>query len=147
MLTAQQVIARGDDALGVEVRIGEFVVRSDMPAARGGKNTAPPPGSVMRAAVAACLAVGYKQWGQKLGVSIADVEVDLTTDIDMRGQEGTADAPPGWQGIRWHVRVTSPADRTEVERVLAHAERLSPMLDTLHPRCTRTRTFEVKVPQ
>jgi len=33
-----------------------------------------------------------------------------------------------------------------VERVLAQAEAVSPMLDTIHPRCARTRTFEVRRP-
>jgi uncharacterized OsmC-like protein len=145
-LTAQRVVARSSEGLAVDVETDSFVVRVDMPVARGGSGSAPPPGSIMRASIAACLVVGYKQWGSKLGVPIDDVEIEMTTEIDMRGQAGQTEVPPGWQRIRWHVRVTSEASSSDVERVLERTERLSPMLDTLHPRCERIRTFEVLAP-
>jgi uncharacterized OsmC-like protein len=146
-LTAQRAHAKARGGLAVDVDVGEQMIRSDLPAARGGTATGPAPGHLMRASVAACLAIGYRQWGARLGVAIDDVEVDLTTEIDMTGQEGASGVLPGWQSIRWHVRVVSGAADAEVERVLAQAEAVSPMLDTLHPRCTRTRTFEVHHPE
>jgi uncharacterized OsmC-like protein len=142
-LTVQRAIAKGHDGLVVVVDVGDAVVRADMPLARGGTNTAPSPGHLMRASVAACLAIGYKTWAAKLGVPISAVDIELSTDIDMRGQGGAAGVPPGWQAIRWHVRVSSPATEADVVRVLDHADRLSPMLETIHPRCERVRTFEV----
>ncbi len=143
-LTVQRAVAKGGTGYAIDVDVGGFVVKCDMPVARGGTNTAPTPGNVMRASVAACLAVGYKSWGAELGVPIDDVEIELSTEIDMSGQAGDSPAPPGWQRIRWHVRLSSSASDSDVERVLAQAERLSPMLDSLHPRCERLRTFEVR---
>jgi uncharacterized OsmC-like protein len=143
-LTTQRVVARGSGDLAVEVDAGDGLLRTDMPVARGGGASGPTPGSMMRASVAACLAVGYKQWSEKLNIAVCDIEIELTTEIDMRGQGGTAEVPPGWQSIRWHVRVTSAASDADVERLLRHAESLSPMLDSLHPRCKRVRTFEVR---
>ncbi|HEV8248150.1 MAG TPA: OsmC family protein [Polyangiaceae bacterium] len=142
--TVQQVVARAKDGFAVDVNVGGFVVSSDLPPGRGGKGSAPPPGNLMRAAIAACLAIGYKTWGEQLGVAIDDVEIELNTEIDMRGQAGTAEVPPGWQKMRWHVRLRSNATEAEVERVLAQAERLSPMLDCIATRCERVRTFEVR---
>jgi len=145
-LTTQRVLARGDAKLAVEIDAGDGILHTDMPAARGGGGAGPTPGSMMRASVAACLVVGYKQWGEKLGVPISNVQVELSTEIDMSGQAGAADVLPGWQRLTWHVRLTSTASDADVERLLIHAERLSPMLDSIHPRCERVRTFEVQRP-
>jgi hypothetical protein len=62
----------------------------------------------------------------------------------MTGQAGAEGVAPGWQSISWHVTVSSDGSVGDVERVLAHAARLSPMLDVVHPRCTRRRTFSLR---
>jgi len=143
-LTAQRVAARQSDLLAVTVDTGDGVLVADLPIARGGGGSAPTPGSMMRASIAACLVIGYKQWGKQLGVPLDDLELEMSTEIDMRGQTGTDGVAPGWQSIRWHVKITSSSSREAVEDVLSHAERLSPMLDSLHPRCQRVRTFELR---
>src|SRR5262249_37279297 len=142
-LTSHRAVARLGEELTVEVEGGDGSVQVGVPV-KGAKSSAPVPGSVMRAAVAACLVVGYKRWSEKLSIPIDDVEVELTTEIDLNGQWTISEVPPGWQRIRWHVRVTSSASDADVERLLTHADRLSPMLDCLNPRCERLRTFEVK---
>jgi uncharacterized OsmC-like protein len=143
-LTEHRALAKGRDGLAVEVDVGDSVVRVDLPVARGGSGSAPAPGPLMRASVAACLLMDYKIFAADLGVPIDGIEVELSTQIDMSGQAGAPGVPPGWQSIRWHVRVTSDASAADIERVLAQAERLSPMLDNLHPRCERKRTYEVR---
>ncbi len=100
----------------------------------------------MRAAVAACLAIGYKTCGAEQGVPIDDVEIDLATEHDMRAQSGIGNGPVGWQRIRWHVRLTSTADDAQISQILVRAERLSPMLASIDPLCERIRTFEVRRP-
>lgn len=143
-LTTQRVVARQGEALAVSVDTGDGVLLADLPTARGGGGSAPAPGSMMRASIAACLLIGYKQWGKKLGVPLEDLELELSTEIDMRGQAGVDGLQAGWQSIRWHVKVRSSASREAVEEVLSYAERLSPLLDSIHPRCSRLRTFELK---
>ena len=98
----------------------------------------------MRAAVAACLAIGYKTWAEKQGIPIDDVEVDLATENDMQAQTGVGRGPVGWQRMRWHVRLTSSADDAQISQLLDLAEQLSPMLASIDPRCERLRTFEVR---
>jgi uncharacterized OsmC-like protein len=101
----------------------------------------------MRAAIAACLAIGYKTWGAQMGIPIADVEIDLTTENDMHAQTGIGLGPVGWQRMRWHVRLTSTADDTQISQLLERAEQLSPMLATIDSLCERVRTFEVRRPK
>ena len=42
-----------------------------------------------------------------------------------------AAAPPGFTEIRYHVEIESPARPSDVERIVDHADRLSPVLDVL----------------
>jgi len=146
-LTLMRAVAKGQGGLAVEVDVGEHVVRSDLPVPRGGTNTAPAPGHLMRAAVAACLAIGYKTGGAEKGITIDDVEVDFATEHDMQAQAGIGEGPVGWQRMRWHVRLTSAATDAQISEILARAERLSPMLASIDPRCERIRTFEVRRPK
>lgn len=146
-LTVMRAVAKGRDGLAVEVDCGEHVVHVDMPMPRGGTNSAPAPGHLMRAAIAACLAIGYKTWGAQMGIPIADVEIDLTTENDMHAQTGIGLGPVGWQRMRWHVRLTSTADDTQISQLLERAEQLSPMLATIDSLCERVRTFEVRRPK
>jgi uncharacterized OsmC-like protein len=134
--TDQRARARSIKGFAVDVEVGGFTVAADMPVSAGGDGAAPRPEDLMRAGFAASLVIGYVAWGDRLGTPIADVRVDVTTETD----------PAGWQSMRWHVNVTSTASEADVERVLAHAERVSPMLDCLNPRCERLRTFEVRRP-
>ena len=146
-LTVMRAVAKGGPGLAVEVDVGEHVVRAGMPAARGGSNTAPTPGHLMRAAVSACLAMGYKTTGAEQGIAIDDVEIDFATENDMQAQTGVGKGPVGWQRMRWHVRLTSAADDTQIEPILLRAEILSPMLASIDPNCERIRTFEVRRPK
>ena len=146
-LTVMRAVAKGREGLAVEVDCGEHVVHSDMPVPRGGTNSAPAPGHLMRAAVAACLAIGYKTWGAQLGVPIDDIEIDLATENDMHAQTEVGRGPVGWQRMRWHVRLTSTADDTQISQLFDRAEQLSPMLASIDSHCERVRTFEVRRPK
>jgi uncharacterized OsmC-like protein len=145
-LTVMRAKAKGKDGLAVEVDVGEHLVRVDMPVPRGGANTAPAPGHLMRAAVASCLVIGYKTSGAEVGVPIDEVEIDFATENDMQAQTAIGKGPVGWQKMRWHVRVTTTADEARVAEALDRAEALSPMLASIDPSCERIRTFEIRRP-
>jgi len=146
-LTVMRAVAKGRQGLLVDVDVGDRVVHVDMPVPRGGTNTAPAPGHLMRAAVSACLAIGYKTHGTELGIPIDDVEIDFATENDMRAQTGIGRGPVGWQRMRWHVRLTSTADDAQIAQLLDRAEQLSPMLASIDSTCERIRTFEVRRPK
>lgn len=116
----------------------------DQPASEGGDETGPHPGQLMRASLGACLAMGYRIWGARLGVPIDAVEVELTCEYDARGQLGVAeDIAVGWQCVRFDVKVTSDAPEGAVRRIVETADRLSPMLANLAPSVRRIHQLAV----
>ena len=133
--------------LACEVEQDGWRMLVDEPVQDGGGGTAPHPGHMMRAAVAACVAVGYRMWGARLGVAIDDVEVDVTCELDARGQLGIADGvTPGWQRITFDIRITSAAPDADVQRVVETADRLSPMLANLTPAIERVHNLRIVQP-
>jgi uncharacterized OsmC-like protein len=116
-------------AMTCEVAHDQRALRVDLPPEEGGAGAEPYPGELMRASLGACLVMGYKLWGARLGVPIEDATVDVTCEYDARGQLGLdAGVPIGWQRVCFEVTITSRAPEADVLRVVEHANRLSPML-------------------
>jgi uncharacterized OsmC-like protein len=105
----------------------------------------PTPDLLMRASIGACLALGYRLWGARLGVDIEDVAIDVVTVSDGRGPLDLGEGiPVGWQRVVFNSRVSSPAPERDVARVVETAHRLSPMLANLSPAVTRLLQLTVK---
>jgi uncharacterized OsmC-like protein len=132
-----QARVRLRDDLCCDVEEGAFRTRIDQSADGGGAGSAPHPAQMMRASLVACLAMGYKQWGARLEVAIDAVDVEVMCETDVRGQLGIAQVPIGWQRIIVDVCITSAAPEAEVRRVVATADRLSPLLANLSPAIER----------
>ncbi len=108
---------------------GWKLVADEMPG-DGGAGLGPDAGVYGRAALGACLADGYVAWAARLGVPIDALEVTVEADYDARGMYGIDESvPPGWTGMRYTTRISSPAPREEVERLVETADRYSPLLD------------------
>jgi uncharacterized OsmC-like protein len=126
------------DGLTCEVDLEDRTVRVDQPAEEGGAGSAAHPGQLMRASVAACLAMGYRIWAARLEVPIDGVEVELTVDFDARGQAGVAgEVAVGWQRFRINVTITNTAPEADIRRGVETADRLNPMLANIDPRVER----------
>jgi uncharacterized OsmC-like protein len=141
--TAAQARVRLADTMLCEVEEGEWRTRVDKTLEEGGTGSAPHAGQTMRASIVACLAMGYRMWGARLGVAIDDVEVDVLCESDARGQLGIEGVPVGWQRILVDVRIGSRAPEADVRRVVATADRLSPMLANLSPSIERVHHLRV----
>ena len=127
-----------------EARHGTRVTPVDLPTDAGGMDTAPHPGELMRACLGSCLALGYRLWAARLGVSMTSVEVDVTCEFDTRGQLGLDDdVAVGWDRVAFDVRIESDAPHDEIEALVAHADRLSPMLANLASSITRVHHLTV----
>jgi uncharacterized OsmC-like protein len=127
-----QAHVRLRDGFRCDVEHGERTLLVDQPGSEGGADAGPHPGQLMRASLGACLAMGYRIWGARLGVAIDAVEVELTCDFDARGQLGVADdVAVGWQQVRIAVTITTAAAEGDVRRVVETADRRSPMLANL----------------
>jgi uncharacterized OsmC-like protein len=129
--TNAQAHVRLGDSLLCEVEEGAWRTRVDQSSEEGGTGSAPHPGQMMRASIAACLAMGYRLWSARLGVAIEDVEVDVLCESDARGQLGIDGVSVGWQRIVVDVRLGSRAPEADVRRVVETADRLSPLLANL----------------
>lgn len=132
-----QARARLTADLCCDVEEGSWRTRVDQTLDEGGTGTAPHPGQMMRAALTACVAMGYRMWGARLDVPIDEVEVEVVCESDARGQLGFEDVTVGWKRITIDVRITSDASEADVRRVVATADRFSPMLANLSPAIER----------
>jgi uncharacterized OsmC-like protein len=108
------------------------MVRVDLPPEEGGAGGAPQPAQLMRASLGASLVLGYRTWAARLGVPLDDAAVEVTCESDLRGSLGVDDAVAvGWQRVAIDVTITSAAPEGQVRRLVAHADRLCPMLANL----------------
>ena len=112
-----------------EIEDGAWKLVVDMAEKHGGANGGPNPGVIGRGALGSCLAIGYARWAAVMDIPIESLEVEVHADYDVRGELGLADITPSYTGIRFTVRIESPAPKEEVERMLNRADMLSPYLD------------------
>jgi uncharacterized OsmC-like protein len=121
-----------DSALACHVEDGPWRFSVGMTEKYGGVNNAPNPGVYGRAALGACLAIGYGMWAERLGISIRSLTVEVRARYDVRGELGVDDAiRPGYTDIVYVVTVDSDAPDAEVHRLLDMADRHSSWLDDL----------------
>jgi uncharacterized OsmC-like protein len=120
--------ARITEGLTCRVEDGGWSFTADMPEKAGGAGEGPDPGVYGRAALATCLAVGYSMWSAYEGVPLTSLEVEVEADYDARAEYGLGEGTPGYHGLRWIVKVESPASEEDVRKVLATAEARSPWL-------------------
>lgn len=144
--SSAQACARLGDSLICEVEEGAWRTRIDQSPEEGGAGSAPDPGQMMRASLAASLAVGYREWGARLDVAVDGVEVDLLCESDARGQLGIEGVAVGWQRIVVDVRISSDAPEADVRRVVETADRLSALLSNLSPAITRVHRLRLVRP-
>jgi uncharacterized OsmC-like protein len=101
----------------------------------------------MRACLGSALVLGYRLWASRLGVPVNNIEVDVTSEFDTRGELGLdADIAIGWERIIFDVRIESDAPSVEVARMVTHADRLCPMLANLASSITRVHHLTVVKP-
>jgi uncharacterized OsmC-like protein len=121
-----------DVGLACQVDYQDRSLVVSLAAEEGGDATGPHPEQLMRAALGAALAQGYKIWGARLGVAITRVELAVRCQVDARGRLGIEHGVAiGWECVDVDVTVTSPADESQIRTVVETANRLSPVLANL----------------
>lgn len=100
----------------------------------GGYHDAPNPGDLLCAALAACLDSTIRIIADRLGVTLTELEVDVSGDVDVRGTLMVdRDTPVGFQKVQCRVRIKA-ADGTDpklLQRLLSASERSCINLQTL----------------
>ena len=118
-----------------DIEEGSWKLTAGMPATFGGDDGSPTPGVFGRAALGACLAIGYAMWAARLDITIKSLEVELHSDFDARGELAVdEDVRAGHTAIRYVVRVSSDASDDLIVQCLDAADAHSAWRDNLtHP--------------
>jgi uncharacterized OsmC-like protein len=103
----------------------EFSFECDEAASRAGKGEAPSPLRYFLSGLAFCQQVWYAKGAALVGCDLTDLEIEVRTYMDMRGEHLIDDIPPNPQWIVIEADVTSPSDD---DAVLA-------MVDEANARC------------
>jgi len=118
--TAAPLTARLIDGLKFEVKgAGGETVRTDMPQMVGGEGSAPNPGWLMRASLAACTATVIAMRAARQGIKLTALEVDAESDTDNRRLLGLDDAAASVLALRLHVRIGAHGASDDVLREIA----------------------------
>ena len=100
-----------------------------------GDDNAPNPTEALLAALGTCIAVGLQANAVKKDWKINAIEVDVEGDINITSVWGVGDLSPKPVGLS-EVRISAKLDVTgaskqEIEDVIAHAAKWSPVLNTI----------------
>ncbi|GAB4052886.1 OsmC family protein [Spirosoma litoris] len=137
------------DGLRCEIEEGNWKLQADMPPAAGGEGSAPTPGVYGRAALGACLAIGYMMKAAELAVVIKHLEVAIEADFDDGALFGTADksVPAGYLEVRYTVHVESDEPQEQIMQVINEGDAHSPYLDIFTREQTCVRTVHISSPK
>jgi uncharacterized OsmC-like protein len=117
------------EGLICDVEEGSWKLTADLSEKHGGADAGPNPGTLGRAALGCCLAMGYVRWAAKLGIPLSNVEIEVQADFDARGEYGVADLPPGYEEVRYVVTIESDAPEADVRHLLDIADAHASYLD------------------
>jgi uncharacterized OsmC-like protein len=108
-------------------------VTSDMSTSVGGGASAPTPGWLLRAALAACDASTVAMEAARDGIELSELSVSVESDSDFRGVLGVdGGAHPGPLEVRTRIEVAAPdATEEQLREVVRRAEERSPVRDAL----------------
>jgi uncharacterized OsmC-like protein len=94
---------------------------SDMPGPMGGEGSAPNPGWLLRASMAACTATAIAMQATRLGVELKSLEVSVESESDARGFVGIDGVSTAMSAMRMAIRIG--ADGVSELRLREMAER------------------------
>lgn len=108
-------------------------VTSDMSKSVGGGATAPTPGWLLRAALAACDATLVAMEAARDGVELSDLTVAVESDSDFRGVLGIdGSVDPGPLAVRVRIELAAPdATEDQLREIVQRAEAHSPVRDAV----------------
>jgi len=107
----------------------------DEPPGLLGDDTAPNPSEAVLAALGSCISVGIHANAVLNRIHLTRLELELEADINITAVWGTGDLSEdklvGFSAIRVRARVEGDAPRERLDALIAHADRWSPVANTL----------------
>ena len=122
-----------EDGLRFRVDGPNGAVNTDMSESVGGGASAPTPGWLMRAALAACDASTVAMEAARDGIVLSELSVSVESDTDFRGVLGVdGGTHPGPLEVRTRIELAAPeATEEQLREVVRRAEERSPVRDAL----------------
>jgi len=115
-----------------EVSLRDHTLTVDEPHGIGGGDAGPTPIELVLAALGTCQEITYRAFATALGIPLEGVAVTVEGDIDFRGFFAIDDSVrPGFERIRVHVKLDSPADEKTLQGLVDTVNRHCPVLDML----------------
>lgn len=108
-----------------------FEILTDEPEVLGGSDSGMDPIELLLASLSTCVAIGFATQAAKRGIDFQDFTIETEGDIDVRGYFGLEGTRPGFQNIRYTVKVKSDVSEKELAELLKIAESTSPMFDNI----------------
>jgi uncharacterized OsmC-like protein len=130
--TDSAAVATLEDGLKVRVAAPDGrEIETDMPTGVGGEDSAPSPGWLFRAALAACDTTLIAMRAAMLGVELTDVEVTIDSESNDHGILGIDESvPAGPLSVRTRVRIAAEdADAQDVRQLVEWAVAHCPVCD------------------
>lgn len=131
--TDAAAIAVHEEGLRFRVDGPQGAITTDMSESVGGAASAPTPGWLMRAALAACDATTVAMEAARDGIELTDLTVTVDSDSDFRGVLGVDDSiDAGPLAVRVRIQLTaSGATEDQLREIVRRAEERSPVRDAL----------------
>lgn len=124
-----------------------FSIDVDEPLELCGGNRFANPQEYLIAALNACMTVGYVAQCAIRGITLEHLAIETEGDIDLRGFLGlSADVAPGYEALRYTVRIRGDASQEQFEEVHAAVMATSPNFYNLARPVTLTPTLVVEAP-
>ena len=96
----------------------DFTIPVDEPTELLGTNQFPNPQEYLLAALNACMIVGYAAGCSLEGITLQELRIETSGDIDLRGFLGLdPKIKPGYDGLRYTVYIKSDGTPAQLERV------------------------------
>jgi len=121
-----------DDPLHARITAGGHSWEMAAHAMAGGPEGEVCSGDVLLAALAGCQEITIKMVAAAMGITLDDLRVTVTGEMDFRGTMGTdRDVPVGYQRIVCEIHVRAQGDATRLQRLIEKAEQYCVVRDTL----------------
>lgn len=105
----------------------KFQIQIDEPCELCGTNQHANPQEYLLAATNACMMVGYATVAAVMGVTLTNLELEITGDIDLRGfLDIDASVPRGYESLHYTVRIAGDGTRAQFEKMHEVVQRTSP---------------------
>ena len=135
------------DGCTAEIEDGGWKLIADESIKDGGNGEGPDPGVYGRAALGACVAMGYAMWAAVKDVPVDRIEVEVEADYDASGMFGLDDGvAPGWHAMRYNVLIESTAPEDEIQRLIDYADAHSSLLDSFVRAVPVRRELRISAP-